>query len=49
MWGNGTEIDAGKWNRDTCGEMKQRYMWGNGTDINERKWNKDTCGQMEQR
>jgi hypothetical protein len=33
MWGNGTEIDVGNWNRDICGEMEQRYMWGNGPEI----------------
>ncbi len=33
MWGNGTELDVGKWNRDRCGK------WNRDT-VDVGKWNR---------
>ncbi len=43
IWGDGTEIDVGKWNRDTCGEMDLRYFSCGEMGRYCR------CGEMEQR
>ncbi len=40
MWGNGTEIDVGKWTRCTVDV-------GKGTEIHVGKWNRDSYGEMD--